>query len=97
MEEQQYDVAIWRYWPSTFPDQTAYIWAPDPLSAIVLLMQGYGLRKVAHATACLVRQGEMHMVVDGPIVAYNEIKLFDNGVKADRDTSWRRESLGPRK
>ena len=34
-----FDVALWLLWPSLFPEYIAVIEAPDPLSAVWLLME----------------------------------------------------------
>ncbi len=48
---QRYDVALWRFWPSTFPDYTDYMQAEDALSAVIALMHLHHLEEVAHAAA----------------------------------------------
>ena len=46
-----FDVALWRVWPSLFPEWTGTLFAPDAYSAIVQLMQVYGLERVAWGQA----------------------------------------------
>lgn len=94
MEEKQlYDVAIWRYFPSIFPDHVAFVSAASPLAAIVQLMEVHGLTKVQHAAAGNVQPAASgQMMLAGPVVAYTVVRLYKRGVFALLDTSWRRAS-----
>jgi len=44
-----FDVALWLFWPSLFPEYIAVIEAPDPLSAVWLLMERCQLVYVSRA------------------------------------------------
>jgi hypothetical protein len=44
-----FDVALWLAWPSLFPEYIALIEAPDPLSAVFLLMESCDLSRVSMA------------------------------------------------
>lgn len=52
--EETYEVALWRRWPSLFPDRVGSVQALDALSAVRFLMRCYRLEEVAHAAAHLV-------------------------------------------
>ncbi len=47
----RFDVALWRSWPSLFPDRIGELEADDAFSAVVQLMHVYGLTEVACASA----------------------------------------------
>ena len=51
---QTYDVALWRYWPSVFPDYVGYIQANGSYAAVMLLMERCRMEKVGYAMARLV-------------------------------------------
>jgi hypothetical protein len=46
-----FDVALWRVWPSLWPEWIAMVEAERPFSAIVQVMHTYGLHKIAYGTA----------------------------------------------
>ncbi len=46
-----FDVALWRRFPSLWPEWTGQLEAEDAFSAVVQLMHGYGLSTVAYAAA----------------------------------------------
>ena len=48
-----FDVALWLLWPSLFPEYVAVIEAPDPLSAVWLLMKSCQLAYVSRAAVQL--------------------------------------------
>ena len=50
----EYDVALWRFWPSLFPEWTEMVMAYSPQSALYDLMRLHGLRFVEKAA---VRSG----------------------------------------
>jgi hypothetical protein len=80
--EQAYDVALWRFWPSTFPDRVEYVSAVNPLAAIMSLMQSSGLTKVQHAA--------VRPVAGGAVVSYDVVRVYASGVYTQPDQSWRR-------
>jgi hypothetical protein len=43
---QEYDVALWRFWPSLFPEWTETVRDFSPQSAMYTLMRLHGLRFV---------------------------------------------------
>ena len=51
---QVYDVVLWRYWPSLFPDYVEYIQANGSYAAVMLLMERCRVEKVGYAIARLV-------------------------------------------
>jgi hypothetical protein len=64
-------VALWRWWPSLFPEYTASVVAPNAFTAVALLMRRHGVQRVAraaadavddslHYRACGVMRGGMH-------------------------------------
>ena len=64
-------VALWRWWPSLFPEYTASVAAPNAFTAVVFLMRVHGVQWVARAgadavdgslryRACGVRLGGMN-------------------------------------
>jgi hypothetical protein len=55
---KQFDVALWRWWPSLWPEWTGTVWAENAYTAIVQVMQVYGLQKV-HAAAANARDGSI--------------------------------------
>jgi hypothetical protein len=57
--EETYEVALWRWWPSLFPDRVGAVHASDALSAVCWLMQCYRLEEVAHAAAHIVGRSEI--------------------------------------
>ena len=46
-----FEVALWRWWPSLFPEYTAAVAAPNAFTAVVLLMRVHGVQRVARAAA----------------------------------------------
>jgi hypothetical protein len=48
-----YDVALWLFWPSLFPEYIAIIEAPDPLSAVFVLMESCEVSRVSLAAVRL--------------------------------------------
>ena len=54
-----YDVALWRLWPSLFPDQVGYIQTSSPLLAVQTLMRLHRLEEVAHAAACVLDEAHI--------------------------------------
>ena len=48
---QTYDVALWRSWPSLFPDHVGSIQASGTYAALVFLMETVKVEKVAYAAA----------------------------------------------
>jgi len=49
--QEVFDVALWRWWPSLFPEYTAFVVAPDAFTAVECLMRVYRVRWVARAAA----------------------------------------------
>jgi hypothetical protein len=49
---RQYDVALWRWWPSLFPDWCEMIDAPGAFAAVEVVMWRHGCMTVQHAAAC---------------------------------------------
>ena len=47
-----YDVALWRWWPSLFPDRCEVVGAPSPFAAVEAVMRRHGCMTVQHAAAC---------------------------------------------
>ncbi|GHO68798.1 hypothetical protein KSC_076900 [Ktedonobacter sp. SOSP1-52] len=45
-----FEVALWRRWPSLFPDCTARVWAWDAFSAVEYTMRRYRLALVDYAS-----------------------------------------------
>ena len=45
----EYDVALWRFWPSLFPEWTERVWAFSEYKAIYELMRAHGLGFVEKA------------------------------------------------
>ena len=69
--QMMFDVALWRWWPSLFPEYTASVAAPNAFTAVVFVMRVHGVGWVARAAAdtvggslryraCGVRDGGMH-------------------------------------
>ena len=52
---QTYDVALWVFWPSLFPEHVGCVEAYGTYAAVLSLMETWGVEKVAHATARLVK------------------------------------------
>jgi hypothetical protein len=52
-EEQHYEVALWREWPSLFPEHVDTLWAADHLDAIELVMRIHDLSTVKRAAVTL--------------------------------------------
>jgi hypothetical protein len=48
-----FDVALWLFWPSLFPEYIAIIEAPDPLSAVFVLMESCEVYRVSLAAVRL--------------------------------------------
>ena len=46
-----FEVALWRWWPSLFPEYTASVAAPNAFTAVMLLMRRHGMQQVARAAA----------------------------------------------
>jgi hypothetical protein len=49
--QEVFDVALWRWWPSLFPEYTACVVAPNAFAAVEYLMRVYRVRWVARAAA----------------------------------------------
>jgi len=49
--QEVFDVALWRWWPSLFPEYMAFVVAPDAFAAVVCLMRVHRVRWVARAAA----------------------------------------------
>ncbi len=49
---RRYDVALWRWWPSLFPDWCEVVEAPSPFAAVEAVMQRHGCMTVQHTAAC---------------------------------------------
>jgi hypothetical protein len=63
--QEVFDVALWRWWPSLFPEYTACVVAPNAFAAVERLMRVYRVRWVARAVA---------MTLDGSLV-YRAIEV----------------------
>ena len=48
-----YDVALWLFWPSLFPEYIAIIESSDPLSAVLVLMESCEVSRVSLAAVRL--------------------------------------------
>lgn len=56
---QTYDVALWRWWPSLFPEYVGHIEATGSFAALVYFMEELRIEKAAYAA---VRQvGHAHI------------------------------------
>ena len=75
--QRVFDVALWRWWPSLFPEYTASVAAPNAFTAVAFLMRVHVVQRVARAAAdavdgslryraCGVRLGGMHDYTCGP-------------------------------
>jgi hypothetical protein len=49
---RHYDVAVWRWWPSLFPEWCEVIEAPSAFAAVEAVMRRHGCMTVQHAAAC---------------------------------------------
>ena len=69
--QRVFEVALWRWWPSLFPEYMASVAAPNAFAAVTFLMRIHGVQRVARAAAdavdgslryraCGVRLGGMH-------------------------------------
>jgi hypothetical protein len=47
-----FDVAVWRWWPSLFPQWCELVEAPDPFAAVEVVMRRHGCMTAQHAAAC---------------------------------------------
>ncbi len=72
VEEQHYEVALWRAWPSLFPEYVDTLWAADHLDAIELMMRVHDLSAVRRAavTRCGV----------SAISRYSGVRLTSDGL-----------------
>jgi hypothetical protein len=57
VDEQHYEVALWRAWPSLFPEHVDTLWASDYLKAIEWVMRLREVRFVAHVAVALCGAG----------------------------------------
>src|SRR6266567_2110075 len=48
---RRYDVALWRWWPSLFPEWCDVVEAASPFAAVEAVMRLYGCMSVQHAAA----------------------------------------------
>jgi hypothetical protein len=48
---RRYDVAVWRVWPSLFPDWCEVVEAASPFAAVEVVMRRHGCMTVQHAAA----------------------------------------------
>ena len=51
---QRYDVALWRWWPSLFPEWCEVVMAPSAFAAVEAVMRRHSCLTVQHAAACSV-------------------------------------------
>jgi hypothetical protein len=56
---RRYDVALWRWWPSLFPEWCEVVVAPSAFAAVEAVMRRHGCMTVKHAAA---------RTMDGPVV-----------------------------
>src|SRR5215467_4455842 len=49
---RRYDVALWRWWPSLFPDWCEMSEAPSAFVAVEVVRRRHGCITVQHAAAC---------------------------------------------
>jgi len=49
--QEVFDAVLWRWWPSLFPEYTAFVVAPNAFAAVERLMRVYRVRWVARAAA----------------------------------------------
>jgi hypothetical protein len=84
-----FDVALWRVWPSLFPEWTGTLQAPNAYSALVQVMQVYGLQDCAWGQAnardgsirysCIglsgVSRGPIWMARPGPRLQRKKVEL----------------------
>jgi hypothetical protein len=48
---RRYDVALWRWWPSLFPEWCEVVVAPGAFAAVEAVMRRHGCMTVQHAAA----------------------------------------------
>ncbi len=48
---RRHDVALWRWWPSLFPEWCDVVEAASPFAAVEAVMRLYGCMSVQHAAA----------------------------------------------
>jgi hypothetical protein len=48
---RRYDVAVWRWWPSLFPEWCEAVEAPSAFAAVEAVMRRHGCMMVQHAAA----------------------------------------------
>jgi hypothetical protein len=49
---RRYDVALWRWWPSLFPEWCEVVVAPSAFAAVEAVMRRHGCMTVQHAAVC---------------------------------------------
>ncbi len=62
--QKVFDVALWRWWPSLFPEYTAFVIAPDAFAAVECLMRVYRVRWVARAAAATLDGSLVYRAVE---------------------------------
>ena len=72
VEHWHYDVAIWRSWPSLFPEYTETIWASDHFEAVEWVMRLDGVYSAMRVAVALCDAG-------GPS-SYERVWLATDGV-----------------
>jgi hypothetical protein len=74
--QRVFDVALWRWWPSLFPEYTAFVVASNAFAAVACLMRVSRVRWVARAAAA---------TLDGSLVYHAiEVRLGDAGQHGGR-------------
>jgi len=67
---QVYDVALWRWWPSLFPEYVGHVEATGSYAALVYFMEEVRIEKVAYAAVRQVghpridRRSKVYMPLD---------------------------------
>lgn len=64
---KSYDVALWRWWPSKWPDYTEVVEEFSPGLAVFALMRRVGLRYVEKAVVVEVVRRPEHEVPGSPL------------------------------
>ena len=59
-----FDVALWRWWPSLFPEYTACVVAPNAFAAVECFMRVHRVRWVARAAAATLDGSLVYRAVE---------------------------------